>query len=952
MKKIFATLLLMLCVGAVTFAQTEGKKGKTDLTAQVPIDKKVTIGHLDNGFTYYIRNNKKPENRIQFRLVSNAGSILEREDQRGLAHFCEHMAFNGIKGYPGNSMISTLQQHGVEFGRGINAYTSFDETVYYVDMPADDSDMVRMGIEILDGWAGNILFDSIELEEERGVIHEEWRGSLGASDRIRKATWPTMLAGSKYHERLPIGLEEVIMGFTRQSIVDFFNDWYRPDLQAIVIVGDLDNFEYANLKGVKAMEQRVKDVFGQHPKAQNPMPRPTFDVPGNKEPLCVVATDPEQPNTLLQIFWKHPKAPQGTVGDYRQSLVRSLINKMIADRFSEISQQASAPFMYAGADYSDFIGRTTDIFGGAITPKEGRIEESFSLFLAEVKRMRDHGFLEAELERQKEDLLSYYTKQAKEENKTQNDALAGEYSRHFLDGEVIPGIRQEWRYAKEFLPEITLEECNALVKSWVTDENVVIVLTAPEKPDFKVPTEKQLIKLLNKSKKVKTKPWVDNSSDEPLFAQQLPEVTPQVSKQNTALDYTEYTLPNGVRFVVKKTDLKADEILISSYAMGGTSLYNDEEAYQADNAASFIDAAGIASFSATQLEKKLKGMNLSISPSISDYTQGFHGNCSPKDLETTLQLIHLYYTAPRKDKETYDRLVESTLNQIKFIAERPQVAFIDAYKKLAFPNDKRSVVVPTEAQVRGLNLDRMYEIYQERFHDASGQTFFFTGNVSEKDIALIARYLGALPCDGKQKNEQIINREPQFATGVQRASVQKGSDETLMIIQGQTSGFSGDYRERLAVNALSDALGMTTLQEIREKRGLAYSPSARVSFDLHPNKEVSWMFYIGTNPDSLSKVESACLDLLRQYCEEGTDSVTLAKVKEQMIINRGTQKQNNSFWSSQIYGSYFYNEDRDDYILNYDELVRSITNEDIKAAARKYINLNNYIVATLSPATE
>ena len=859
------------------------------------------------------------------------------------------MAFNGIKGYPGNTMISTLQQHGVEFGRGINAYTSFDETVYYVDMPADDSDMVRMGIEILDGWAGNILFDSVELEEERGVIHEEYRGGLGASDRIRKATWPTMLAGSLYHERLPIGLEEVIMGFKRQAIVDFFNDWYRPDLQAIVIVGDLDNFEYAGLKGVKAMEQRVIDVFSLHAKPVNPMPRPTFDVPGNKAPLCVVATDKENPSTSLQIFWKHPKAHVGTVGDYRQSLVRSLVNMMIEDRFNEISQQATAPFMYAGADYSGFIGRTTDIFGGAVSPKEGRIEESFTLLLTELKRMSDHGFLEAELERQKEDLLSTYTKMAKEENKTNSDNLASEYTRHYLDGEVIPGIRQEWRYAKEFLPGITLEECNALIRSWVTDENCVIVLTAPEKPGLKVPTEKQLIKLLGKSKKAKTKPWVDNSNNEPLFEQQLPEVAPQLTKHNDALDYNEYTLPNGVRFIVKKTDYKADEILISSYAMGGTSLYNDEDCYQAQNAANFIDAAGIAGFSSTQLEKKLKGMNLSISPSIGEYTQGFSGSCSPKDLEVTLQLLNLYYTAPRRDQETYDRLIESTLNQIKFIAERPQVAFIDAYRKLAFPGDKRSVYIPTEDKVKSLNLDRMYAIYRERFHDASGQTFFFTGNVSDKDIALIAKYLNNLPCDGTQKAEQIINREPAFATGIQRASVRKGSDETLMIIQGQTAGFSGDYKERLVISALSDCLGMTTLQEIREKRGLAYSPSAQLSFNLHPDKEVTWMYYIGTNPDSLAKVEQAAIELLRQYIEQGADDETLAKVKEQMIINRGTQKQNNGFWSGQIYGSYFYNEDRDAYVNGYDELVRSITNDDIRAAARRYINLSNYIVVTLSP---
>jgi zinc protease len=300
MKKTFWIMLMALLVSGTAFAQLDlggkGKEKKSDLTAKVPLDKKIRYGKLDNGFTYYVRNNKKPEKMIQFRLVSNAGSIMERDDQQGLAHFCEHMAFNGIKCYPGNQMIDKLQQHGVEFGRDINAYTSFDQTVYYVNMPADDPEMVKMGIEILDGWAGNILFDQKEIEEERGVIHEEWRGGVGHGDRLRKKTWPIMLKGSLYADRLPIGKEEVIMNFKRQSIVDFFNDWYRPDLQAIVIVGDLDNFEYASLKGDRAMEQKVKDVFSSHKfLGKEKLPRLSYEIPDNKDPLVAIATDKEAP---------------------------------------------------------------------------------------------------------------------------------------------------------------------------------------------------------------------------------------------------------------------------------------------------------------------------------------------------------------------------------------------------------------------------------------------------------------------------------------------------------------------------------------------------------------------------------------------------------------------------------------------------------------------------------
>ncbi len=952
MKKSIWIMLVAMLLGGVATAQLPGqgaaKEKKSDLSAKVPLDKKVRYGKLDNGFTYYIRANKKPENMIQFRLVSNAGSIMEREDQRGLAHFCEHMAFNGIKGYPHNTMIDKLQQHGVEFGRDINAYTSFDQTVYYVNMPADDPEMVKMGIEILDGWAGNILFDEKEIEEERGVIHEEWRGGVGHGDRLRQKTWPIMLKGSLYAERLPIGKEEVIMNFKRQSIVDFFNDWYRPDLQAIVIVGDIAD--------INQMEKTVKEVFSspnhKYQGEGTPKPRLSYEIPDNKEPLICIAQDKEATNTTLEIFWKHKKGPNGTVGAYRDMLVRSLIGMMINERFADVCQKPSAPMMYAGGGYGGFLGREIDVFEISASPKEGRIEETARMLLQMVKQMDDHGFLQAELDRQKEDLLSTYTKLAKEENKTQSNSLADEYTNHYLDNEPCPGIRQEWKYAKEFIPEITIEECNKLISSWITDENIVFYLTAPEKDGFKVPTEKEAVDIIKSIRTIKTEPWVDNFKDEPLFSEEVKAVTPKVTKVNSVLDYTEYTCPNGIRFIVKKTDYKADEIQISSFAKGGTSLYGDAEAFQAQNAASFIDAGGIANFSATQLNKKLKGMNLSISPSIDGETQGFSGSCSPKDLETTLQLINLYYTAPRKDKEAYERNIENTLQQIKFVRENPQVAFIETYYKASFPNDKRQVVIPTEDQVKSLSLDRMYEIYRERFTDASNQIFFFVGNVDDKDVDLIAKYLNHLPTNGKQKGETYINRNPKFAEGIVHAEAVKGIErQGMLIISGQMNVNAAelDPQTRIAIQELGDALGITVTEIIREKNGDAYSPSASFSYDLSPEGQVSWQFYIGCDPEKAKKIEKDCIKILKNYTKKGCDQKTLSKVQEQMIVNRGKSKQNNGFWLGQIYGSYFYGESRDYQVNDYDNMVKAVTTKDIKNVAKKYTNLKNYVVVTLRP---
>ena len=955
MRKSIWIVLLAMVLGGTSFAQMPGagaKEKKSDLKAQVPLDKKVIYGKLDNGFTYYIRNNKKPENMIQFRLATNAGSIMERDDQQGLAHFCEHMAFNGIKGYPHNEMIDKLQQHGVEFGRDINAYTSFDQTVYYVNMPANDEEMVKMGIEILDGWAGNVLFDQKEIEEERGVIHEEWRGGVGHGDRLRQKTWPIMLKGSLYAERLPIGKEEVIMNFKRQSIVDFFNDWYRPDLQAIIIVGDMDNYAYAGLKGAKAMEQKIKDTFSSHKfLGKEKLARQSYQIPDNKDPLICIATDKEATSTSLALYWKHKKTPNGTIGAYRQMIVRNLIDMMINERFAEICEKPTAPMMYAGGGYSGFLGREIDVFAVSAAPKEGRINETAELLLKVMKQIDDHGFLQSELERQKEDLLSTYTKLAKEENKTQSNSLADEYTDHYLENSPCPGIRTEMRYAKEFIPEITLEECNALVKTWITDNNMIFYLTAPEKDGVKVTTEKEAKKIIKNAKKVKTQPWVDSFKDEPLFTETLKDVKANVTKTNSVLGYTEYTCPNGIKFIVKKTDYKADEIQINSFGLGGTSLYSDEEAYQAQNAASFVDAGGIANFSATQLSKKLKGMNLSISPYISDETQGFSGSCSPKDLETTLQLINLYYTAPRKDQEAYERNIENTINQIKYVRENPQVAFIETYYKTAFPKDKRQVVVPTEEKVRSLNLDRMFEIYHERFADASTQTFFFVGNIEDKDIDLIAKYLNNLPVNGKQKNDKVINRNPEFATGIQHAEAVKGIErQGMLIMSGQVNVNAKelDPQTRIAITELGEALSITVTEIIREKNGDAYSPSAGFDYELTPEGQVSWQFYIGCDPEKAKKIEGDCIEILKQYMKEGCDEKTLGKVQEQMIVNRDKARQNNSFWIGQIMGSYRLNESRD-FVEKYNEMVKKVTVKDIQNIAAKYVNLNNYVAVSLRP---
>lgn len=946
MKRILTLSLLCFFVATnALLAQIPGMTGEkkqkvSDLKAPVPIDKTVRKVTMDNGLTYYLKVNKKPEGRIQFRLVTNAGSILEDDSQQGLAHFCEHMAFNGTEHYPHNSMISELQRNGVAFGSHVNAYTSFDETVYFINMP-NTPEMIEMGIKILDGWASKLLFDQKEIEAERGVIHEEWRGSLGANDRLRKKVWPIMMKDSKYAERLPIGTEEVIMNFKREEIVRFYKDWYRTDLQAVIIVGDFD---------MDQMEAKVKQYFGGYTKAVNPKERKFFQIPDNKEPLIAIATDKEAPSTTLQIMWKHKKAPQGTIGDYRQSLVRNLASGMIASRFAELCENPSAPVISAFGSYGGFLGRDCDAFSIYAYPKDNQIEDAVRLLMTEIMRIDQHGFLQSELDREKEDLLDSYRKSAKEADKTPSTSLADEYTRNFLEGECIPGIRRENSYAKEFVPGITLEEVNAVVQDWIKDENMIFYLTAPERADLHIVTEAEAKSLLNEMRNIKTDPWVDNFKEAPLYDKVLADITPKVSKVNSALDYTEYTLPNGIRFVVKKTNFKEDEIRISSFARGGSSLYSDDESFLLSMTASMIDDAGIGEFSSSQLGKKLKGSSLSISPVIASTTQGFSGNCSPKDLETVLQLVNLYYEAPRKDQESFDKNVQSLKTQYKALSAYPQIELSKVLVKTAYPDYKRFTGIPSESDIEGLNLDRMYDVFKERFKDASNQIFFFVGNVSDEDVKIIAKYLNNLPCGGEQRNEKDKDVTPKLAPGITHGVAMKGTERmSIVVMMGETEGLEATQRNRRMVDILGECVQISTTEIIREKMGDAYSPMGSVGYSLEPVPTVSWQFQIQCDPEKSAKVEKAALKVLKMYVKKGPDAETLAKAKEQMIKNRETQLQENRTWLNIIYGSYYYNENRDDVITKYNEWVNSITAEEVKALATKFFDFTHYTVTTLMP---
>jgi zinc protease len=687
---------------------------EVNLNQPIPSDPKVKIGKLDNGITYYIKVNKKPEKRMELRLAVNAGSVCETDGQQGLAHFVEHMCFNGTKNFPSNKMISMLEEMGVKFGAELNAGTSFDQTVYMLKVPTDSILWINRGFQVLEDWAHQVSMENAEIDKERGVIVEEWRLGLGADDRMQAKYIPVILKGSKYADRLPIGKVDVIKSFPYDTLRAFYKSWYRPDLMAVVVVGDIDPV---------LAEQKVKEYFGRIPKAVNPPKRIEFPVPGNNEPLISIVTDKEASGYSANVFFKHPKSDNISFGDYRNQLMRSLYTGMLNNRLQEIAQKPESPFLYAGAGYGSFIGRSVDVYSISVGAKENQIEKSLEVALIENERVRQFGFTATELEREKKDILSNYEKMAKESEKTESGSYADEFVRNYLDKECIPGIQKEFEITKTYLPGITLDEINKLGKAWITDNNVAALITAPEKEGVRVPTEAQVIDIIKTAKATKIEAYVDKVSDVPLLAA-IPAGTKVIKRTDDKnFGFTEVTFGNGVRMILKSTEFKNDEIVFSAFSPGGTSLYPDADIMSATLATTIIAQSGLGDYDMIGLQKKLSGNTAKLNPYISDLREGVSGNCSPKDLETMLQLNYLYFTKIRKDESAFNAYISRIRNTIKPMRSNPQVIFQDTLSKIISMNSPRVISFPTEAQISQVNLDRSVSIFKDRFADASDFTY-------------------------------------------------------------------------------------------------------------------------------------------------------------------------------------------------------------------------------------
>lgn len=930
----FPVILLFVLGSSLIYGQTT----QLDLTTPLAVDPDVRIGKLDNGLTYYIRYNKKPEKRVELRLAVNAGSILENEDQQGLAHFMEHMNFNGTKSFPHNELVDFLQKTGVKFGADINAYTSFDETVYMLQLPTDDSVVLNQGYQVLEDWSHNALLDDKEIDKERGVIIEEWRMGLGAQDRMMKKFFPVIFKGSAYANRIPIGKVDILQNFKHELLRKYFQDWYRPDLEAVIVVGDIDPAK---------VEAQIKAHFSGIKNPPSEKPRKVFDIPDNKEPLIAVTTDKEATENYILMFYKHPVEKVKDLQGYKDKLTAQLFTAMLNNRFGEIAQKPESPYVYASANYGQFLARNKDSYMVNAMTKENQIEKSLEILLAENERVKRFGFTKTEFERQKEEMLSQYEKASKEFDKTESMSLTNDYVSNFLTDDPIPGARKAFKYVKNLLPEIKIEDINALAKEFVTDENMALVVMAPEKPGVEVPKEAAILKIIKDSKSTDLQPYVDNFKEEPLITADLKGSAAYSKTVNTELGYTEFKLANGVTVVLKPTHFKNDEILLSGYCLGGTSNVPDESFLSANYATQVIEMSGAGNFDNVELEKKLKGKNVEVHPYLNDTKEGIKGNCAPKDLETMMQLVYLYFKSPRKDTTAFKAFMSQLENQVKFMKGSPQMSFYDTLFKSVYPGYKRMIIFPTTEQLKQINLNQLYKIYVSRFASAKEFTFFLTGNFSIDTIMpLIAKYFGSLP--SQNRPEAWVDRSPTFPKGTVNNTLYKGTDPQGMVGIVMSENFDWNAKNLLELSMLKEIVSITLIEVIREKMSGVYSPQVAMNPTHFPKSKFAFMVMFGCSPKTANKLTKAVFGEIKKIRTNGPTLVDLDKAKETLIRSRETDLEKNDFWLNKMESLYYDNTDPTT-ILDFKDRVNAITIEDLKFAANTWLNPNHYVRVVLKP---
>lgn len=910
----------------------------------VPVDKEVRIGKLDNGLTYYIRHNEYPKNQVDFYIAQKVGSILEEDDQRGLAHFLEHMCFNGTRNFPGSSMIKWLETVGVKFGYNLNAYTSIDETVYRISsVPTERIGVQDSCLMILSDWADGLLLEGKEIDEERSVIHEEWRSQLPPNMRIMEKLLPEIYPDSRYGHRLPIGTMEVVDNFPHQALRDYYETWYRPDLQGIVVVGDID---------VDRIEGKIKEMFSKIEKPVNPAERVYFPVADNEKPIVAFGSDKEQDKYVAQIMFKYDALPdslKGTMADVTTAYLLDMAQMMLQIRLNEQGQKADAPFAAASAFYGEFImAKTKQAFQFAMLPKGNSFDEGLKAVYREALRAKRGGFTTTEYARCRTEYLSQLEKAYNNRNQQENKTLAESYVRNFIDKKPIPGIETEYQMMSMIVNQIPVEAVNQVFSQIVSDKNLVVLGMMPAREGESCPKDEDILALLSQVEAENIAPYVDNVKDEPLVSE-LP-AAGKVVKENVLSDFgvKEWILSNGAKVILKKTDFKADEINMMAVAKGGTSVYGNDKAADLMFMPAVLEQHGLGSFTNSELTKLMAGKQVSLKVSLDDYVRRLSGNTTPKDLKTYMEMIYMTFTGLTVTPDEFTAMQNLYKGLIQNQAQNPNFVFQKKVQEYLYSSPNKQVFGVSD--IEKANREDILSIIREQLANAAEFTFVFSGNFDEAELkALVEQYIATLPSVKGKKQElkhspaveiKSGNEEKEFSL---KMEVPQGS--AAVIISGK---MPYSFKNRLMASMSAQIISARLLSEVREKEGAVYSIYTQGSQDRLSEVSVVYQTIFQVKPEKKDRA----LEIIRSEFEnlaKETPVEELDKVKECMVKQITGDEQTNSYWCSMMAGNELL---PSEVCVKAEQVIQSITPKEISGYVNEVMKQNNYRVLVMMPESK
>ena len=905
----------------------------------VPVDPNVRIGKLENGLTYYIRHNALPEKQADFYIAQKVGSILEEDNQRGLAHFLEHMCFNGTTNYPGNLLREYLETIGVKFGANLNAYTSIDETVYNIsNVPVARETVVDSCLLILHDWANDLTLDNEEIDKERKVIHEEWRTRTGAMMRMYEKVFPIIYKDSKYAYRLPIGTMEVVDNFPYQALKDYYEKWYRPDQQGIIVVGDID---------VDKVEEKIKKMFSPIEMPENAAERVYYPVADNDEPIIALAKDKEQQVPIIYLFHKHDVVPndqKNSMPYLAMNYMISMIGNMLNARLDELTQKPQPPFIQAFAEDGNYlVAKTKGAFIGVAVAKEDGILTSTEALMTEIERVRQFGFTASEYARAKADYLRALESAYNEKDKMRNSQYVQEYVRNFIDNEPIPGIENEYAIMNQIVPSIPVEAINQVVKQIIGEKNMVLSVFCPDKEGMKYPTDAELKGVIDKVRNAKIEAYVDKVSDEPLM-KETPAGGKVVKTEAGPFDSKVLTLSNRVKVVLKKTDFKADEVRMQAFSTGGNSMFDDKDAVQFKLMNQVVGLGGLGNFNAVDLDKVLAGKMASASAYVNSLTEGISGSCSPKDMETMLQLTYLRFTAPRMDQDAFASFISRNKAALANAEADPNTAFSDSINVALYNRHPRALPVKAETLDK-IDYNKVMELYKDRFADASDFTFIMVGNIDEATaIPLIEKYLGSLP--SLKRNEKFRDVTPDIRKGRYENNftreMETAKSSVLMVASGKCK-----YTQKNVVmmSMLGQLLNILYTQTVREEAGGTYGVSCSGSISKYPEAEGVFQIYFDTDPQRRPQMVELIDKGINDFIAQGPKADDLNKVKEYMLKTYQQNQKENSYWMGILNGMLWEGIDMN---TGYENTVNGVTISDLKKFAKDFFKQGNMIEVSMN----